>query len=118
MDEFTDAARKNELKRTIVTGAIFGIFLTFGNAWADFLRECVLQFTPEHEDALIGSLIYAFSASVLCIFVMFCIIRCDRSCETVYVKTKDMKPSELFKIKNKRQTKISEVKKKLENERR
>lgn len=78
MDAFTETSRKRQVWSTMVVGGTFGIFLTFGNAWSEFLREAILACVPDHEHVVIRALIYALSASFFCMLVLFSLLRIDR----------------------------------------
>tara|TARA_B110000008_G_C16964572_1_gene561425 strand:+ start:1653 stop:2036 length:384 start_codon:yes stop_codon:yes gene_type:complete len=77
MEEFQENARKYKIASTFVVGGTFGIFLTLGNAWSDFLKESIIALVPDHEHPVIHALIYALSASVFCLLALFILIRTD-----------------------------------------
>ena len=77
MEDFRDSARKNNIVSTLVIGGTFGIFLTFGHAWSDFLKEAIISLVPNHENELMQSFIYALSATFFCLFILFILVRFD-----------------------------------------
>lgn len=77
MEDFRDSARKNNLVSTVVVGGTFGIFLTFGHAWSDFLKEAIIYLIPNHENEVMQSLIYALSATFFCILLLVILMRFD-----------------------------------------
>ena len=103
MEDFRDSARKSNVVSTVVVGGTFGIFLTFGHAWSDFLKEAIVSLVPNHENEIMQSLIYALSASFFCIFLLFILIRFD-----IYMsRIKVSPPRFLF---NNRMTNVNRVK--------
>jgi len=87
MEDFQASARKNNVVSTVVIGGTFGIFLTFGHAWSDFLKEGIVSLLPNHEDVVIQSLIYAISASFFCVVLLFLLIRFDIYMSRIKVST-------------------------------
>tara|TARA_B100000482_G_C12572757_1_gene284653 strand:- start:438 stop:851 length:414 start_codon:yes stop_codon:yes gene_type:complete len=77
MEDFRESARKSNIVSTLVIGGTFGIFLTFGNAWSDFLKEAIVSFMPNHDNEVVQSLIYALSSSFFCVLILFLLIRFD-----------------------------------------
>ena len=78
MDEFTTSARQGRLRGTLVVGATFGIFLTIGNAWNEFLQAAVEAMVPAQESNVLTQLLYATFATVLCLLLLVCLIKTDR----------------------------------------
>tara|TARA_B100000945_G_C20340756_1_gene577224 strand:+ start:813 stop:1193 length:381 start_codon:yes stop_codon:yes gene_type:complete len=77
MEDFHQAAKKNDVSHTLVIGGTFGIFLTFGNAWSDFLKEVIISAIPNHDNPVLNALIFALSASGLGILILFLLIKFD-----------------------------------------
>ena len=77
MEDFRNSAINNNFGTTFIIGGTFGIFLTLGNAWSDFLKEAIVSFLPENDQTVLNAFIYAMSASIVCIFVIFCIVKFD-----------------------------------------
>lgn len=74
MDRFTDNAQNLNVSSTLATGAVFGVFLTIGNAWAEFLKSLSLKFmesiisSGSEVDPLAVNFIAAMITSIVCIF--------------------------------------------------
>ena len=85
MEEFQNSAKKNNVCSTLVVGGTFGIFLTFGQAWSDFLQESIVALIPDHESQVVRALIYALSASFLCIVLLFALLRFESYMNTVRI---------------------------------
>jgi hypothetical protein len=77
MEDFKNSAINNDFASTIVIGGIFGIFLTLGNAWSDFLKEAIVSLLPPTEELVLQYFIYASSASVICTIILVCIVKFD-----------------------------------------
>lgn len=87
MEDFRNSAINNKFGTTLVIGGTFGVFLTLGHAWSDFLKEAIISLLPENEQLVIQSFIYAISASVVCIFVLFCIGKFDNYTRRITFQT-------------------------------
>lgn len=86
MDAFTQSAQTGRMRDTLVIGATFGIFLTFGNAWSAFLEQLAYVIMPEQTDDTQGSqatrlLLYASLTSVLCLLLMLGLMNCNRAAD-------------------------------------
>ena len=75
MDSLQDAANNNEVMKAITIGGIYGIFLVFGQSWAEFLKIAILSIAPSHDDEVVASLLYALSASFICLLLLFGIVK-------------------------------------------
>jgi cadmium resistance protein CadD (predicted permease) len=75
MDALQKAAQENDLSTIITTGAVYGIFLVFGEAWSEFLKIAIISMAPTHDDQVFASFIHAISASGLCILVLVFIVK-------------------------------------------
>lgn len=82
MDEFTASARQMRLRGTLVVGATFGAFLTIGNAWSAFLEAAVEAMVPAQESNVLTQLLYAALATLVCLLLLFCLIKTDRYATT------------------------------------
>ena len=78
MDRLTEAADQNQLSSTITIGAVYGIFLVFGQSWADFLKAAILAVSPQHTNEVLGLLLYAIAATVVCVFALFVVVKTNR----------------------------------------
>ena len=87
MEDFRNSALNNKFGTTLVIGGTFGVFLTLGNAWSDFLKEAIISLLPENDHLVLQLLIYAMSASVVCIFVLFCIVKFDNYTRKIKFQT-------------------------------
>tara|TARA_B100001778_G_C18582070_1_gene627957 strand:+ start:607 stop:921 length:315 start_codon:yes stop_codon:yes gene_type:complete len=70
MEAFRNSAVNHNYTSTFIIGSTFGIFLTFGNAWADFLKESVVAIIPENDNLVIQSFVYALSASFISLLLL------------------------------------------------
>lgn len=78
MEEFRSAGQKMQFTSTVVVGATFGVFLTLGQAWSEFLKEAIFAAIPqEFDNDVLNSFIYASSATLLCLFTLVCLIKCE-----------------------------------------
>lgn len=78
MEDFRASVSDFKPATTFAIGSTFGIFLTLGNAWAEFLKEAVAYLLPQDEtDSLLDALVYALAASVVCIIILFGIVYCE-----------------------------------------
>ena len=75
MDTLRQAASDSDLGMMITTGAIYGIFLVFGEAWSEFLKIAVLSISPSHENEVLAGLIYALSASAISVFFLVIVVK-------------------------------------------
>ena len=90
-DNFRDAASKYEIRSTLVIGASFGIFLTFGQAWADFLKETIALCIPQNQESeFVKSLIYALGATGICLLAILLLICCDKKCKKIHDTSKEV----------------------------
>jgi hypothetical protein len=87
MEDFRNSALNNKFGTTLVIGGTFGVFLTLGYAWSDFLKEAIVSLLPENDQLVLQSFIYAMSASVVCIFVLFCVVKFDNYTQKIKFKT-------------------------------
>lgn len=78
MDVFQQAADDNDLSMIITTGAVYGIFLVFGNSWSEFLRISILTLAPSHDDEIFAALIYALSATFICITSLIFVVHVNK----------------------------------------
>ena len=75
MDRLHNAATNNDISTIIMTGAVYGIFLVFGESWSEFLRISILSMSPSHENDVLAAFIYALSASVFCLIVLMLVVK-------------------------------------------
>ena len=105
MDEFQNSARRLEMRNTIIIGATFGIFLTIGDVWSEFLRAVVDTFAPIHENEVINATIYAFITSACCIIILVCIVKTNfyyqKASDKLVMVRKQNKPIVLRTSRNK-----------------
>ena len=78
MDRFEEGAHKNELSTVITTGAIYAIFLVFGNSWSEFLKVAITTMAPTHDNIVLASLIYASSATFISLFSLFIVVTLNK----------------------------------------
>jgi len=81
MNAFTESASRGKMRETVVTGATYGIFLTFGNAWSAFLQSLAGAIMPVRDDETEGSevsrqLLYAGLTSLISVLVLVTMLRC------------------------------------------
>ena len=76
MDAFRESITNREYVNTFRIGAVYGLFLVFAQAWAEFLKQVILEITPNgsEENMVVGAGIYAFSATVTSIIILAFII--------------------------------------------
>lgn len=84
MDAFSLSAHNGEMRNTLVIGATFGIFLTFGNAWSIFLEQVAFVILPEKADDTQGNevlrlLLYASLTSFICLTLLVTLVQCNRA---------------------------------------
>ena len=79
MEDFQQHARHFNLKNTFLTGATFGIFLTFGNAWSTFLQTLIMSSVPStnRTGTVLVSLTYAAAASLICLALLIVLVKLD-----------------------------------------
>jgi hypothetical protein len=90
MDELKTSARQMRIWSAFLTGCTYGIFLTIGTAWSEFVKEVITTILPENEDTLTQSLIYALSASFVSIVILVALVRCDACVDRVKSSTKTL----------------------------
>lgn len=78
MDDFQQSAKQMRVRGTLMVGATFGIFLTIGNVWSQFLETAVEAMVPAQESVVITALLYASFATFVSILLLFCLIKVDR----------------------------------------
>jgi len=78
MDNFHTSAKEFELVNLFITGATFGIFYSFGQAWTVFVQSVVVAITPTDFNPVIKELIFACMTSFICISLILCIVYIDR----------------------------------------
>ncbi len=78
MDDFQQSAKQMRVRGTLMVGATFGIFLTIGNVWSQFLETAVEAMVPTQESVVITALLYASFATFVSILLLFCLIKVDR----------------------------------------
>ena len=88
MEDFSDSARKMKIWSSVVVGGTFSIFLTFSQAWGEFLKEAIVRCTEnyDNEDTLLQSLFYALTASFICFSILILIYRIDICITSFYEK--------------------------------
>lgn len=91
MESFQDSARRNNVWSTLVVGATFGVFLTFGNAWSEFIKVSIESIVPQQEQHVLSSFVYATSASIFCLFILFVLIRIDMCVQAANSRRHKMK---------------------------
>lgn len=82
MDTFRKAAVDSDLSMVITTGAVYGVFLVFSDSWSEFLKVAIMSVSPSHDDEIVGALIYALSASFICIMTLFIIVKTNGCMDT------------------------------------
>ena len=91
-DNFRTAAQNYQVRSTLVIGASFGIFLTFGQAWSEFIKESIIAMIPQdQENEFVKATIYAIGATMICTIAMFAIIKLDTYCSESYKNTMKIK---------------------------
>ena len=83
MDVFQNHAEHMQIAATFTTGAVFGIFLTIGQAWSQTLHsmsEAVFRLMrPEQEVSdIVVDLLNAVITSIICILFLFLIVQCPK----------------------------------------
>jgi hypothetical protein len=76
MDEFREAADKDDVSQAVLIGAIYGIFLVFGQAWSDLLKSIAAEITPEHDNELLQNLIHVVFTTLLCVSSLVGVMKC------------------------------------------
>lgn len=76
MDDFRDAAYNDDISQAVLIGAIYGVFIVFGQSWSEFLRSVSAVITPNHEDELMQNFIHALFTSFLSIATLFGLVKC------------------------------------------
>ena len=82
MEKFSTSANSGHMRETLVIGATFGIFLTFGNAWSAFLESLAVAMMPVRDDDTEGSeivrqLLYASLTSAISLSLLIVMIKCN-----------------------------------------
>ena len=77
MDDFQANARKMRLQSSLVVGATFGIFLTLGQAWSDFIMAIVVAIVPSHNDVVVRETYHALATSVFCTILLIALVKLD-----------------------------------------
>lgn len=97
MDRFRQAATDSDLSTVFTTGAVYGIFLVFGNSWSEFLRVAILSISPTHDNEILAAFIYALSATFITIISLFAIVKVHK-CMNEHVNPTNIR-SQTKKIK-------------------
>ena len=77
MDAFHQNARELKVREALVVGAIYGIWLTIGTAWSQFIDALVLVVVPDNEDIVLREFIHVCIASLLGLGILALIIKCN-----------------------------------------
>ena len=80
MDDFKSQGKDFKITAMIITGGIFGIFLTVGQAWSFFLEEAILSILPENENIVFKQFLNAVSTSAIGVILGILLIRIDTCC--------------------------------------
>ena len=91
MDDFTSSAHKLDVRGTLTTGAVFGIFLTIGQSWSIAIRSVSLEVFGLRQgsdgtalsDVIAGGVVTAAS-----LVLLFAIVWGNRCFEKVKGKTR------------------------------
>lgn len=101
MDLFQASAKENKFWSALVVGGTFGIFLTFGQAWSEFLRDLILLCVPEERNGnIIQSFTYCMVSTFICIFILYILGRCDKCVHGIYKKGKRFRTRKMFRNKS------------------
>ena len=98
MDSFQEAAANSDLNTVFTTGAVYGIFLVFGNSWSEFLKIAIISISPKHDNEVFAALIYALSATFITILSLFSIVRLHKCMQKHVSTTNIMSQTKKLKI--------------------
>lgn len=90
MDTLHDAAEDTDLGMIITTGAVYGIFLVFGNSWSEFLKVAIIAVAPSHNNEIVGAFIYALSASLISVLSLLAVVKTNK-CMKKHVNTSNIR---------------------------
>ena len=90
MDGFRQAAADSDLSTVFTTGAVYGIFLVFGNSWSEFLKIAIISISPTHDNEVLAALIYALSATFITILSLFGIVKLHK-CMSEHVNSTNIR---------------------------
>ena len=77
MDTFHQNARELKVREAFVVGAIYGIWLTIGTAWSQFIDALVFVVVPDNEDIVLREFIHVCIASLMGLGILALIVKCN-----------------------------------------
>ncbi len=88
MDKFKQSAENLSIINTLSIGATFGIFLTLGRAWSEFIQTVVTAILPKNdgEGTVINATVYAISTSIICLLSICLLVKCEMYCRKLSFK--------------------------------
>ena len=87
MNAFADAAQDMHLWSAAISGAMFGVFLTLGEAWTQLLDTTITVSIPDDAGGhvVLASVVYALASTALCTLALFAIVSIDRMYHSVWL---------------------------------
>lgn len=94
MNAFAIAARDMQLWSAAISGAMFGVFLTLGEAWTQLLETIITVSIPDDagEHTVLTSVVYALASTLLCTIAIILIVFTDRMYHSVASRERIVQP--------------------------
>lgn len=89
MDVFQEQGQRFQVRSAFTTGAVFGLFLTIGNAWSVFFKSTSLAFfewirPSQDAGSMMVDFITAVITSILCILTLMLLLHAPVWCTRFY----------------------------------